>query len=397
MVLSSLHRLGRLFVAVSLLGTFLVLCGCPRYEEEHSGHYREIDIDELQDEAISIDLFRFGDNVRAVLRHYDISSSAARENPFDPSNETHCRWSDEAQFDNETRQFSLLFRSTARMERVELEGQIENNGLISLVIDREEADEPRELQLLANESSPPNARCTTIDDFLLRAIFDDNRNGENRLDPDIYQLRNPVFALLWVGVQPETHDGVLIYVGLNRTGPAIRLAQRGMVDFNNNALTDALSVSIPPPPEQLLVESGDTRYALGHFVVIDDSEDQDGSFSWNISDEPIVASSLEDSLPEGAPEHLNINGWGKAMLFVEGRLDELHPSTRLQLTGIEDADPNRHFYIVDIYFYNEDVKLIELPERPSVEGPIQNRVPVQLTERYLEASGVPVPRLFPYN
>ncbi len=374
------------------------MAGCARYEEEHAGHYRETDIDELQDEALAVDLFRFGDNVQAVLRHYDISSSAARENPFDVSNETLCRWSTVTEFDEDSRRFSLVIPSTARMERVELEGELDGNGGLSLVVDSEEADDILEVELAANESTPANAECTTIDDFLLRAIFDDG-SSPNQIDPDEYELQNPVFSLLWVGVQPETHDGVLIYVGLNRTGPSIRLSQRGIVDFGANALTGHLSVSLPPPPEQLLVESGSTRYALGHFVVIDDSEGEDGSFSWNVADEPLVGSSLEDRdhLPEDTPEHVDVNGWGKAMLFVEGRLEELHSSTRLQLEGIEEAEPDRHFYIVDIFFYNEDVKVIRLPPRPQADRPVQRRVPVQLTERYLEAGDVPVPRLFPYN
>lgn len=371
--------------------------GCALHEQEHAGHYREVEIDELQDEAVAIDLFRFGDNVQAVFRRYDISSATARERPFDPSNEIKCRWTRVADFDDQQRHFSMTIPATARLDSVQIEGQLDGDGSMDVVIDDGQSDEPRQVQMARNSERTPDSECRTIDDFLLRAIFD--VDGENHLDPEAHELRNPVFSLLWVGVEPETHDGAIIYVGLNRTGPAIRLAPRGMVDGDENSLTGHLSVSVPPPPEQILEESADTRYALGHFVVIDDSEDKEGSFSWSVDDEPIVGSSLEDHdhLPEDTPEHVNVNGWGQAMFFVEGHLDELADSTRAQLEGIEDAAPDQHFYIVDVFFYNEEVKVIRLPPRPEADQRVQRRVPVQMTERYLEAGDVPVPRLFPYN
>ncbi len=368
--------------------------GCAPYEEGYTGHYQEIELDELQDRAVAVDFFRFGGDVRAVLRYYDIGSSAAREAPFDSSNEVHCRWSRVAEFDDVERNFSLTVPANARDDRIDLEGMIGDDGRMQLVIDEAIEDEPQQIVLERNHQSP-NSDCSTIDDFFVRAIF--GESDSNGFDPETYQLRHPVFSLLWAGLEPVSHDGALVYVAINRPEPSIRLTEGIQFNRHNNELTGNLSVSVPPPAEQILVESGDTRYALAHFVVIDDS-DGEGSFSWDVNEEPVVATALEQATPDHAPEGVEITGWGKGLLFVEGRLDELHENLQAHFDGgIEDAERGRHFYIVELFYHDDEVRRLRLPPRPQADRPVQRRVPLQVTEEHLDAGEVPVPRLFPHN
>ncbi len=375
-----------------LVVALAALTGCPGYEDSYAGHYRQIEIDEFDDEALALELFHFGNHVQAVLRTYDLSSATARANPYAPANEEHCLWTRVSDFDADDGRFQLNIPATVRHDALTLDGHFQSRDELSLAV-TEGDSEPQDVVLEPNGDASPSSDCASIDDFLVRPIFN---QGNQSLPPDDYLLRHPVFSLLWVGVLPERRDGALVFVELNRPGPSIRLDQTGHFDPSDNGLTGTLSVNIPPPPDQILIESGDTRYGLGHFLVIDDS-DSDGNFSWSISDEPVIATSLEEGRPDGAPDHGEINGWGKALLFVEDSLQDLSSAMRFRLQGIDDAEANRNFYIVDVFFYNEEVVSLRLPPRPQAEQPLQRRIPMEVTDRFLETNSVPVPRLFPYN
>lgn len=384
---------------LALLALFM-LTGCPTYKDAYSGQYQEIELDELQDEAVTLDLFRFGDDVRAILRRYSIASASARENPFAPENQIACHWTRVDAFREGNRSFSLTVPATARQGRIDLQGVFDEDGMLDLDILQEESEEPRSIRLESNGVAP-DSNCVNIDDFLLRAVFDDG--GANELDRDVYELRHPVFALLWVGVESVVRDGFRVDVPTNIPEPAVRLRSGAEFLPHRNGLSSNLSVSVPVPPDRILMDSGTTRFALAHFIVIDDAEEE-GSFTWNVSDEPIVATALERAEPGDLPEELEgqqIDRWGRALLFVEGRLDELDPELDqdllFRLSGLSQAEPDRHFYIVDIFSYNEDVKILRLPPRPQPGRPVQRRVSLQVTEEYLEASRVNVPRLYPQN
>ncbi len=378
-----------------LAAVILAATGCPTFEDGLTGQYQEIEIGELQDEALAVDFFRFGSEARAVLRRYDIASESARENPFHPDNEISCQWTRVDTFDEANRRFALTIPASARQGQIDLHGALNGAGSLELEVFEEGAEEPREARLEVN-SAAPNPNCVTIDDFFLRAIFDDT---SNTLNPEVYELRHPVFALLWVGVEPVTIGGGTVFVATNRPEPAFRL-QPGL-HFNRatNNLSSNLAVSIPPPTDRILMESGSTRFALAHFVVIDDSDD-DERFTWEVADEPIIATALERDRPEDVPpavENREIDGWGKALLFVEGRLDELDQSLLFTLDGVEAAEQDRHFYIVDVFFYNEGIISVRLPPRPEPNRPVQRRVPLQVTEQYLQAGEVSLPRLYDFN
>ena len=372
----------------------LVLVGCPTYEDQYTGRYLEMDLTEVQDEAISLDFFRFGGEVRALLRRYDIASATARESPFSPDNQIECRWSRVDQFNENQGSFSLTIPATARQPRLDLAGRFDSEGLMDLELRQEDSD-PRFLQLLP-DALPPDPLCITINDFFLRIIFDETSGG---LSPETYQLRHPVFAMLWVGVEPVFRDGFTFFAATNRVETPVRLLPGLNYNIPSNSLQSSLAISIPPPPDRMLMPSGSTRFALAHFIVIDDAESE-GRFTWSISDEPIIATSLEAGRPENLPPSLEgqpLDGWGKALLFVEGRLSQLHPNMLSNFDGRELAEDDQHFYIVDVFFYNEEVEQIRLPPRPQPNQPVQRRVPMQLTTEYLGAGQVRLPRLYDYD
>ena len=381
---------------VALLAGVVLLVGCPTYEDGLTGKYQQIEIDELKDEAIALDFYRFGDDARAVLRRYNIASAQARENPFDPNNEVSCQWTRVDKFDDRQRTFALTIPATARQPRVDLSGSFDEMGRMDLMVLEENQDEPSQL-VLESDGSSPDPNCVNIGDFFLRAIFENS--SDNTFDREVYELRHPVFALHWVGVEPVFRDGATIFLATNRTEPAFRLAPGAQFDTTNNGLRNSLSVSIPPPSERMLMNSGSTRFALAHFVVIDDAEGE-GGFTWTVSEEPMVATALEQGRPDNVPEALaeeEIEGWGKALLFVEGRLNELSTNLKFRLDGLEEAEQDRHFYIVDVFFYNQEVESVRLPPRPEADRPVQRRVSLQMTEQYLEAGEVSLPRLYDYD
>lgn len=378
----------------------LILCfvctalGCPTYEDGLTGRYQEADLDEFQDEAISLDFYRFGSDVRALLRRYNIASEAARQDPFAETNQTECRWTRVDRFNESERSFSLFIPATARQPELYLSGRIGEPGAMEVELRENGSPESRVVSLIEN-GVEPDPRCVFIDDFFLRVILD----TASDLEVETYRLRHPVFAMLWVGVEPVFRDGFTFFAATNRVETPVRLLPGIHYSPSSNGLTGSLAMSIPPPPERMLMPSGSTRFALAHFVVIDDSEEE-GRFSWSVNEEPIVGTSLEAGLPENLPEVLEgqpLDGWGKALLFVEGRLDELHPNMLANFSGLAEAELDRHFYIVDLFFYNQEVEHLRLPRRPQPNQPVQRRVPMQLTTEFLQTQEVRLPRLYDYD
>ncbi|MFU8807417.1 MAG: hypothetical protein ACNA8W_26645, partial [Bradymonadaceae bacterium] len=251
------------------------------------GTYQEIDFEPHQDEVVSVEFYRFGGDSRAMVRYFKRTSLSAAATPFAPQNQTRCVWTKTDAFDEDSLSFSLSISPTARHFRTEVNGRIGDDGAMSLQIIEEGLDKEIRPIRLIKVSDDPRPDCDQIDDFLVYTFF------EGTLDPEIHTMRHPVLAVMWVGVEPIRRDNVIFQVAFNRPEPVIRLepGRQFEPEFNGFPLIDGqrmrLNFSIPPPSERLLVQSGDTRYALAHLVVIDD-RDSEGRFSWEISEEPIV-------------------------------------------------------------------------------------------------------------
>src|SRR5690554_161205 len=171
----------------------LTLCACPTFEDDLSGHYRQTLITELDDEALAVDLFRFGDDVRAVVRFYKLASASAREEPYALENQSHCAWTQPTPFDARTNTFDLRVQPTAHNPNIDLSGRFDDQDRLQLLVQHD--DESNATPLLMKPSSKlPNATCQTIDDLVLRARFD--AGTSNAFPAKTYTLRNPIFSLL---------------------------------------------------------------------------------------------------------------------------------------------------------------------------------------------------------
>ncbi|RDV37578.1 hypothetical protein DV096_13820 [Bradymonadaceae bacterium TMQ3] len=380
-------------IAALMLGVAaLMLSACPTFEDDLSGHYRQTLITELDDEALAVDLFRFGDDVRAIVRFYELASASAREDAYAPDNQSRCAWTQPAPFDEAERAFDLRLLPTARHPGLSLSGRFDDQDRLQLLVQRDDETSPS--PLLMEASSPlPNAACQTIDDLILRARFD--AGAANAFPPETYTLRHPVFSLLWVGVEAVNTGGAIVLVAINRTEPSVRLLPGAQFRPGDNAIAGDLRLSVPPPPDRILARSGTTRFGLAHPVVIDDSESED-RFAWNINEEPLIATSLQNGVVEDAPEGIETNGWGQAIFFVEGSLNQLDANLRARIEGLDEANPNQHFYIAQVFFYNDEVVALRLPPRPR-PGIVSNAVDLVFTTDFLQAREVLLPRLFPYN
>lgn len=390
--MGAVHR--KIFLLCLCLWSVLVLVGCPGFEDSYSGTYQEVVEDSERSELVAVDFFRFGGDARALIRYYKRTPSSSADTVFTERNQTRCVWAKADRFDEVGLRFQLPILPSAQQGRAVVNGRVDRDGGMQIRIEEEgRPEEARDIKLVQVREKP-DPTCDMIDDFFVRAVFDELPS--NTLPAERHRLSHPVLAIMWVGVEPVRRDDVVIYVAFNRPEPAVRLDEGRNFSGPGNGLLGSLPLLISAPDERMLVRSGETRYALAHFVVIDDRA-REGRFTWEISEEPIVGTALQSGRLEGIPDGIQSNGWGKAVLFVEGKLSQLDQQLQMRLDGIEESDDNAHFYIVEVFYYNDEVMLVRLPERPQPNKPVPRSVSVQLTEEHLDRREVLLPRLFPYS
>ena len=89
----------------------------------------------------------------------------------------------------------------------------------------------------------------------------------------------------------------------------------------------------------------------------------------------------------------------KALLFVEGSLDELDPNFKNLVVNIDAyTSSNRdqaHFYVVDIFF-DEDLKIVGLRLPPDPLSVLSYRsAKLKVSNAFLDNSQIKLPRLSP--
>lgn len=384
----------------------VVLCGCPTYEDSYSGTFREADVDPVTaSRAIELDLFRYGDNVSAILRFYE--PDVRDRDPF--AQESFCTWTEGGSFNKADRTFELPIERGSRIPESRLSGELLSDDRIEVSVATEADGEPvvetRELERVPGDPEPG---CDSVGTLFIKPLFT-LRNSDNTMPQSRgYDIEHPVFSVQWVGVT-RASDGDFL-VNTNAQGPTRRLRERNFDDGGPNQaepdrLKDSLSLEVPAPPENIWIESGETSYAIGHPVVIDDSDESD-SFSWDPETEPIVASALQIGIPvearnESWPGGAKPDYSGKALLFVRGSIQELGEGFRNGFfedpTAIEEGEiPESHFYVVEILYYQNAgaIRRISLPK--SSQEHEQNRdIPMQMTDRYLDDDAPALPRTPP--
>jgi hypothetical protein len=401
--------LGNWLLGLGLAFAVVFTTGCPTYEDTYSGTFREvIDTSNRNSDALEVDFFRFGDNAAAIVRLYKrdpITGDAFGEQQF-------CAWTSAELFEEEDNKFRLYInKSSTQLPRSQLFGTVVDDGDLDITLVDERTGEPHdgidslELERVDDE---PDGDCQVIEDFAVNVEFPrDPTSGDTQTMPASasYTIKNPVFAVSWVGVQPA--QGSTIFAPVNRHTPAMLLDDGFGSNFDpgSHALKNDRTVLIPPPPDIVRMASGATTMALGHFVVVDDSEEErpesdefkDWQFSWNTDAEKLVASSLQRAT---RPEcEVGTDHWGSALLFVEDHLTDLAVDIRSDISGlnqcIETDGCNDHFFVVDVCAEGAEIHDINLKDAAGSTGSIPN-VSMFVTDEYLGASSIPLPRINPY-
>lgn len=390
-----------LLVLVAVLGA-----GCPSYEEGYSGTFREVrDQSGRTGDALAVDLFRFGDSVSAILRVYQRDPITG--DPF--GEQKLCVWTDAQNFDADQDKFRLYInKATRQIPRSQLFGTVLSETSLDITLYEESTSSPfngiSELRM-ERTSELPDVDCSAIDDTLVKVGFPrDPKTGAMQTMPAStdYEIHNPVLAVAWVGVQPTT--GSIQLAAVNRQNPAIPLDDGfgSNFDASQHALKNDRRFTIAPPPEVVRMSSGETTFALGHFAVIDDSEDdrpedtplRDWQFSWDVDTEKMIASSLRRAtrpICDGGTDH-----WGPAMLFVEDSLSDLSQAMQSEIRGAQDCENTEtcdaHFYIVDVCAEGDQVLNISLH---NAQPPIPD-IGLFVTDEFLQTSTIPLPRITPF-
>lgn len=384
--------------ATVLVVVAAVLVGCPTYEDRFSGTYRETNVDAVRrQQTVEVDFFRFGRFARAVLRFYEPRAVAnIPDRPYD--NETFCTRTQVSRFDPDRRSFSLGLRDSSRTDSGRMRGRIvEGDKLELAVFDSQTGDSIVERKTLVRQNKRPSDVCDMPGDFRIRPTFRLADGSTNAIPGGTdYEVDNPVFTLRWVGLKRERGDnGNSRLLPKNAAGPSLRIGGGNFDPATQTFDGDLEHLLVPPPPESIRLDGGETRYAIGHFVVVDDQQSS-GRFRWQPSEEPIVASSLERGRRPGAPS--SADGFGKALLFVEGSVEELED---LPLEGVdrvgEGQIPDSHFYLVDVdvRFLRNRILGVILPR--SVPDYRSRSVPLKATVRHLDDERSRLPRLFPLD
>jgi len=389
-----------------LLGVLVVLSvgvlSCRGFEDRYTGTYIEVR-DDLDEELLVVDLFRFGDYSNAIVRTYRVPQSSEPTEILD--NELRCAWTALGDAPDDEGNVFLTVPSSIEREELTIRGRISGQTLdLELRGGQDPGDEievvRKQLRFYRERA---NTDCEERRPFFIQPDFDAKRQGIPVSSG--HEIKRPVFAMLWLGVQARRVNSTIVWVAKNVLSSSFYLSGNE-IDTEINGLQGRRSLSVLPPESRALTESGDTRFALGHFVVIDDAcEDADcddplpETFNWSVDSEPIIAASIErgQEIDETVP---NAVGLGKALFYVEGKLSELHPNTQTLIENIElytEERDNAHFFIVDFYYDdNGNIIRMRLPSDPRTLTSLSYRIiPVVVTPDYLKASEILLPRLLP--
>lgn len=405
---------GKLLLSLLGLVAALFVTGCPTYEDTYSGTFREVvDDSNRNSDAIEVDFFRFGDNAAAVVRLY--KRDPITGDPF--GEQEFCTWTTAEQFDDEEEKFRLYInKSSTQLPRSQLFGSITADDQMNVTLFDERTGEPFDgIDTLALERADdePDTDCEVLEDFVVQVDFprDPSSGGVQAMPPEAnYEIKNPVLAVSWVGVQPVRSNTQ--FTPVTRHAPTVLLDDGfgSNYDPGRHALKNDRTILIPPPPDTVRMPSGTTTMALGHFVVVDDSEDdrpdleQDPSqnetwqFSWDTDNEKLVATTLQRATRptcDSGTDH-----WGRALLFVEDDIANLSSTMKGDILGHEQCEPagtcERNFFIVDVCADDDEVLDIELGDvTGNTNGSIPT-VPLFVTDEYLSSDSIPLPRVNPY-
>ena len=397
---------GFLMVLVAVIVAVLA-SGCPTFENTYTGTYREVpEQSQRSGDAIEVDFFRFGDNSAAILRFYDRDPITG--DPF--GEQAFCVWTSAENFEEDARKFRLYINSaSSQLGRSQLFGKVVDDETMSIsLLDERSGDPLKGIDDLRmhHHRDEPDTECQRPEDFVVNIEFprDPNTGGLQEMPPSSgYEIEHPVLAVSWVGVQ-EASRGSGVFAPVTRHAPTVPLGSGLSSNFDpqRHVLKNDRPLSISPPPEIVRMPSGTTNLALGHFVVVDDSAtDQaepgalnEWQFSWDTEREKLVASTLQRATrPRCDP---TTNRWGRALLFIEDRFEDLSPEMQSQFIGLDQCGLEGcagNFFIVDVCA--EDDRVLDLVVNKQADN--IPRVPLLVTDQFLSADSIPLPRVNPFQ
>lgn len=355
-----------------------LLCACPGFEDEFSGTYRQVSSSiEPGTEPLELEVFRYGHNVQALVRFY--ANDAV---PF--GRELRCGWTDPTRLGDDLT-FETLLRNTTVQLR--LSGRFEDGPTLKGRVNAVGGNSPD--LLFERISDVPDDTCRTIPPRSVRAKFG-GLSAANEFPPEVYEIQNPYLGIQWIAVQPIQTGTAIVWTAFLPELVFAPVASK--VTDNRRGLTGEVSLVVEPPAEEYRTVSGDTRYSLAHFIVVDDEADDASFVSWDRAAEPIIAAGVRGGTRPGAPDYAaEHDQYGLALLFVEGRLDEL--GSLLDIIEVhEDAEPDAHFYVAQVFAEAE--RVVGLRVEPA---PVVLTIPVTVTTDYLNDPTIPLPRLFPLD
>ncbi len=369
--------------------------GCPTYKDKHSGVYVERQpAPTSTQQSVQVDLFRYGGYARAIIRYFE--PDIVDGDPY--GEQVFCTWTRSSKFDEEDGSFQLPIERSSQIPEGRLTGTIDGDEMEISIVDTTTGETVIEPTTLQQTSEPPETDCESIGDYLIRPTFNLSQSEPNRMPSSAsYEIDNPVFSVQWVGVESYTdpESNSTFYAAINDQGPTTRLGPDRFLDAEN-ALQGVLSLPLPAPSDKILVPSGETQYALGHLVVVDDSQSE-GQFRWDTEQEPIIAAALQRGRRPDAPS--DANGTGRAILFVQDEVRDLEPALLDRIEGLEQLDSetyaaDSHFYLVtvDVDFLSDEVLRMTLPSTGT-----DRSIPMRVTDEFLGSSRTRLPRLFPYE
>ena len=129
-----------------------ILAGCPTFEDERSGTYRQVLTDvKPGEEALAVEVFRYGHNVQVIVRRYEDGAD-----PF--SDEMSCAWGEATQLKDDGSFETLMSGNTG--PQIRFSGRFEQDGTLTARLNTASGNSP-DLQLeLVSET--PDDTCRTI-------------------------------------------------------------------------------------------------------------------------------------------------------------------------------------------------------------------------------------------
>lgn len=390
---------------VSLLA--VLVTGCALYEDTHTGTYRQTDpTDEFA--PVEVDFFRFGDHATATIRFYE--QDPATNSPF--GEQTFCAQAHASSFEKDDQSFNLELELLPRFSlgpetQLQLIGKITSHKKMRATLfksigetaqpvrvkDGKLAEVVEEKAKINLERTSPSAeaKCdSSAGGRQLRYQFPSDLVPQ-KIDGVPYSIKHPVAGLWWIAKMQTTVGGTEVPRDVHHIETITDFVSSSHTVYNESEQTfeGTFARAALPPPQNLLMRSGNTRYGLAHFTVLDYAGSSEAGIDLKKARREKKLKLLGQSIRAGtrpSPECPDGTAmWGPVLLFVQGSIFDLGNRIREripQLSELESsgAEINRHFFVADACVNERhQIERLNIDKRPR-----SRPIPLFLTHKYLD-------------